>query len=1780
MAAAGADLLGQVSDTQLWRGAATVAAVRARLGHGARAGGKENAKAEAGEASALLRAALGRAKAEASPDDAKLLLECAESALGCLTSTWPSLKARPAELEAQRYAFVRQLASRKLHGHALSHAGELYARLAALTTPAKRKGAAQGQAAALEPPNARRATKPSEIATLVLGAALCRASSACEAIDEAPEGALRALAVLARDEAALAAWVALAAGGGSGAAKEQAAQKHWASLYRCLYRAAGRALQLSPGPYADLVAEVAAGAVRACARAGEAAQAPALAAKLAGAASKGAPQVARAVMEAALDALTAMGDRAALPLCSTAEGLLKTARDDAMAVLSRRAREAGARAAPACAAALAIYAAAGEIGAAQAAERPLNTEIMDAAAVSCSDVPHSPAPLRALDSLRRGAAGLVDRLWDAAVVSKFARGEVEAAGGEARERLVEVLGALARAVAGAAERKPAEASDATREYALKLRSSAAAAAILATRCAAAAGSEHTQAHAAASLAELCAAPLADIGADVMGWLAANAYNVGAQLSNAKHKARALPLLRAAASAARRVADAKPGDAALARSAQQKAAAVSTCEAAAAQAGGGLSALAACAAEAAKRGDAVDLAAATRQIARACREDFCHDTAAAAELPSMLTAVASADAAFDRGDGEQLSEACRVLLWAEADAWGAATSRGAAEWQVASGAARRRALEALASPACDVASRALGLLQLAEDGDGVLDGAFDELVFTAPDGVPSALVVAAEAQRLAAALSAGDDEGATGRCEALAHAVSDVIEGGACAERAVVTSVRLCLDAADAAYLRGRREHQAASLAAAALVAGNCASAGAEVVAVRVPHVAALVCACGAGGASPELRAMLDAGRKRMLELLAGAEPSAAPFALAAELVQDPELLDSEGDAFESLASRRPAAQLAAAHAYLSRGAAADAQFWASCAADAYRKIGGSSSGSSAGGLADTLEALEALARAAAAGGSIEEAERALRESRTLSEAAGAAAASHLAAAISGQAALAIARGSREDAERLAEELEAAATTSLPRTLSQARRTALSAAARYRGDCAMSGDGSGALLAALTHYDTALEQLDEPGGADGVDDRVECVSDLGQVAVWLSLDGSERLGRARCELARARLHVRLGDANEARASLVSVLESLAAIEGSTATAALGELEAPEEETAAAAAGAPLPRVAPAETAHALILLAALELRTVGADAGAVWAEVAPGGASCDVPAAAAPAKGRVSRSRSAKVRAAPRGKATAKDKGKGKAASDEIERAKALLRCAVRRASQLPPALRAACAALAAAWRRPSVACSLPAEARDALAAVAHFAAVGAAPRQQHALALREKRARALADGSTAQGDSWLRNLAAALTVDVRIACESDPVAAAEAVDDALGGLPDGCCVCAVSLCDACTSVGAAGSESARAMVCRLERGRPPRFTAIAAGADVARIAIEVDELVLSAVAHARDAAPAPTASAATKRKWWTDRVAMDRKLSAMLRELTSGKMAALPLSIFGRTDDGEASEMAGDDEGEVGAAVAPEAAAPAVLVLDAPLAHLPWESTPALAGYRLYRSPCLATVRAASVMAASMPPPPKGAVAVADLGRAYYVLDPGGDLATTRATLEPWLRGLEGWRGVSGERPPAPEALARELRDAGLYAYFGHGGGEQYLGKRRLAGMGGGSSAAPAAAPALLMGCSSGALRPKGARCGVEASTGGALAYLQAGCPSAVANLWDVTDKDIDRFSTALLADWLRTAEGAGGGDDIARALPAARAACRLPHLIGAAPVCYGVPTALAARRE
>ena len=56
-----------------------------------------------------------------------------------------------------------------------------------------------------------------------------------------------------------------------------------------------------------------------------------------------------------------------------------------------------------------------------------------------------------------------------------------------------------------------------------------------------------------------------------------------------------------------------------------------------------------------------------------------------------------------------------------------------------------------------------------------------------------------------------------------------------------------------------------------------------------------------------------------------------------------------------------------------------------------------------------------------------------------------------------------------------------------------------------------------------------------------------------------------------------------------------------------------------------------------------------------------------------------------------------------------------------------------------------------------------------------------------------------------------------------------------------------------------------------------------------------------------------------------------------------------------------------------------------------------------------------------------------------------------------------------------------------------------------------------------------------------------------------------VANLWDVTDGDIDRFTAALL-DRMRS------NQPIPVAVAAARQACLLKFLVGAAPVVYGIP--------
>ncbi len=66
--------------------------------------------------------------------------------------------------------------------------------------------------------------------------------------------------------------------------------------------------------------------------------------------------------------------------------------------------------------------------------------------------------------------------------------------------------------------------------------------------------------------------------------------------------------------------------------------------------------------------------------------------------------------------------------------------------------------------------------------------------------------------------------------------------------------------------------------------------------------------------------------------------------------------------------------------------------------------------------------------------------------------------------------------------------------------------------------------------------------------------------------------------------------------------------------------------------------------------------------------------------------------------------------------------------------------------------------------------------------------------------------------------------------------------------------------------------------------------------------------------------------------------------------------------------------------------------------------------------------------------------------------------------------------------------------------------------------------------------------------------------------------PLILGNLWDVTDKDIDRYLKAMLDLFLQHRKEKTQPNGILETAALAREACKLGFLIGAAPVCYGLP--------
>ncbi|KAH6768791.1 hypothetical protein C2S51_014127 [Perilla frutescens var. frutescens] len=261
---------------------------------------------------------------------------------------------------------------------------------------------------------------------------------------------------------------------------------------------------------------------------------------------------------------------------------------------------------------------------------------------------------------------------------------------------------------------------------------------------------------------------------------------------------------------------------------------------------------------------------------------------------------------------------------------------------------------------------------------------------------------------------------------------------------------------------------------------------------------------------------------------------------------------------------------------------------------------------------------------------------------------------------------------------------------------------------------------------------------------------------------------------------------------------------------------------------------------------------------------------------------------------------------------------------------------------------------------------------------------------------------------------------------------------------------------------------------------------------------------------------------------------------------------------------------------------------PIILVLGIEVQMLPWENLPILRNQEVYRMPSIGSIFATldrycqnqEQFETSIPVFP-----LIDPLDSYYLLNPDGDLSRTQGEFENWFKNqnIEGRIGTV----PTVEELTLALKNHDLFIYFGHGSGTQYIPGHEIQKLDG-------CAATLLLGCSSGSLYLKGC----YMPQGAPLSYLLAGSPVIVANLWEVTDKDIDRFGKAMLNAWLR--ERAASSEcarcnicvndcmytrcnhrpRMASFMGQARDACALAFLIGASPVCYGVPTGIIKRKN
>ena len=281
-----------------------------------------------------------------------------------------------------------------------------------------------------------------------------------------------------------------------------------------------------------------------------------------------------------------------------------------------------------------------------------------------------------------------------------------------------------------------------------------------------------------------------------------------------------------------------------------------------------------------------------------------------------------------------------------------------------------------------------------------------------------------------------------------------------------------------------------------------------------------------------------------------------------------------------------------------------------------------------------------------------------------------------------------------------------------------------------------------------------------------------------------------------------------------------------------------------------------------------------------------------------------------------------------------------------------------------------------------------------------------------------------------------------------------------------------------------------------------------------------------------------------------------------------------------------------------------------ILVLDERLHRFPWENLPMFLKKQICRVPSLPFVIAPLAELGHKQ-------RVVDPKNVSYLIDPESNLSSTRHKLEDAISQIclhqqppLNWSGVVGQIPPLSFFQESLEKESGAFLYCGHGGGESCFSRSRVEEMmcnpkelssrgavSQNNTFRRCRSSVILMGCSSGRLTSGGSQGAEEQSAsaycfyepeGIATWYLMAGAPCVIGNLWDVTDRDIDRYCIELLErffvsnangcvelDYQNNRNSNNTGSSLAQCVADARDACKMRYIVGCAPVCFGIPVSI-----